>query len=198
MNKQFAIIGWAMVAIVILYIAVVSKTVRIVERERVQAIVFGEWFSRVKQLEKIYKQHTSLKIAHQVAVLTIEYSDKKYLPPLLVASIIIEESGVKPWAKGLAGEVSFMQIYPKFWRGVFPECGKNLWKARTNICYGTSILNWSVAKSDSDFVESLHGYNGRVNQPTLDTKLYSQRVLARLGRLYLNTYKILPDSLKEN
>ena len=191
MTKVVSTLG--IVCFILVMLAPDEKHHTLIRKEQEQKILYDTRRQQVKQLEKIYREHTSAKIAHQVAWLTIEYSEKKQLPPLLVASVIIEESRVKPWAKGLAGEVGLMQIYPKFWKGVFPECGNNLWRPRTNICYGTSILHWSMVKSDSNFVEALHGYNGRVNNPTIDTQEYSKKVLARLGKLYLTTY-----NLKEN
>lgn len=161
-----------------------------------EEIEFENRFDTFREIQSIYSKYANDNIAHRVAWLTVQYAKENNLPPLLVSAVILEESRVKPMARGLVGEIGLMQIHPKYWRGVFPECGNNLWNIRTNICYGTRVLRWSVEESDFDLISALHGYNGRVRKVSKATKTYTDKVLARLGRLYLTTFiQHKPDSL---
>lgn len=172
-----------------------STEAKIDAQDTKEQTIFDAKFKQYRQLEMIYSGHTRQKTARRIAWLTLEYAELRQLSPLLIASIIIEESWVKPWALGKAGEIGLMQIHPEYWRGVYPECGKNLWNIRTNICYGTNILKLNIEKSDFDIIDALHGYNGRVNRPDSIQK-YSDKILSRLDSLYLLTYN-KSDTLEE-
>lgn len=101
------------------------------------------------------------------------------IPPKIVTSIIGVESEGNINATGQVGEQGLMQIYPKYWRGVFPECGDNLYDPITNVCYGVSILKLHYSRT-GDLEESIMLYNGSKTS----TK-YLNKVLTRIGTTYL-------------
>lgn len=151
-----------------------------------------EFFQKVAMVEEILDGFMEDSVlAHQIAFYSVYYSKDKSFSPILVAAIILEESNAKPTAKGLAGEIGLMQIHPRFWRGVFPECGRNLFNIKTNICYGTNVLQLAMKK----YNKTDHGialYNG-----SLSSKRYVKNVNNRLGSLYLilleETWTLCPN-----
>lgn len=148
-----------------------------------EEITFKAKFVQFRQIQAIYSRHTNNLTAHKVAWLTVDYAEKKDLPGLLVAAIILEESRVNPKARGKAGEIGLMQIHPRYWRGRYPECGESLWNIKTNVCYGTNILRFSIDKYGNS-VDGARRYNGGGQ----DTHIYSQKIQLRTGILYILTY----------
>jgi hypothetical protein len=135
----------------------------------------------ISDVQYLLEQHVSSKaLAHQIAFYIIAYAEKNKLSHILVTAIVLEESRGTPRARGKVGEIGLMQIHPRFWRGVFPDCGKDLWNIKTNICYGTNILRMAMSKSGTS-KKAIAWYNG--NEKSI---VYVDKVHKRIGILYLS------------
>lgn len=117
-------------------------------------------------------------LIQQVSRYTVIYAEKNYLPPALIAAIIIEESEFNPTAVGKAGEMGLMQIHPKYWKGRFPDCGSNLLDIRTNLCYGTRILRHYIDVEEGAIFKGVKRYNGGSSR-------YLEKIHTRLAQMHL-------------
>ncbi len=101
--------------------------------------------------------------ARRVAWPLVEHAQNKGLDPATVVSVLLVESEGNPNARNAgSGARGLMQVMP-FWAGRMGGCGHNLYSIDDNLCTGTSLLAWSLDRSDGDQHEALLGYNGCVH-----------------------------------
>lgn len=90
------------------------------------------------------------------------------VPPRLVARLIWIESRGDSLARSPVGATGLMQVMPRYWRGVYPECGagtaRSLRSVRENICYGVKILRHYMDTHPESLREALLAYNGCVTR----------------------------------
>lgn len=103
------------------------------------------------------------------------------LLPELVLAVIEVESNFDPFAISSAGAQGLMQVMP-FWRDEIGKPEDNLFRIRTNLRYGCTILKYYLDKENGNLWRALARYNGdrsgyvypaRVNR-AFDAKWYKQ------------------------
>lgn len=103
------------------------------------------------------------------------------LLPELVLAVIEVESNFDPFAISSAGAQGLMQVMP-FWRDEIGKPEDNLFRIRTNLRYGCTILKYYLDKENGNLWRALARYNGdrsgyvypaRVNR-AFDAKWYRQ------------------------
>lgn len=137
-------------------------------------------FVRQRQyVESLFKTITSdASLIHEAAFFTVVFAERNNLPPALLAAIIIEESELIPTARGKAGELGLMQVYPKYWENRFPDCGTDLLDIKTNICYGSRILRRYIDEENGSMINGIRKYNG-------GSRRYVEKVNTRLANMHL-------------
>jgi soluble lytic murein transglycosylase-like protein len=103
----------------------------------------------------------SPNLARKVAWPLVEESYARGLDPAMVVAIVLVESSGKPTATSFVGARGLMQIMP-IHEGHW-GCGENLYDIEANLCYGTRILAWNLARFQGDENRALLAYNGCVN-----------------------------------
>lgn len=104
------------------------------------------------------------------------------ISPDLIHGIIRTESNGNPTAESWYGAVGLMQVVPWLHLGDFPECGDDLTDVFTNICYGTSILEYKLQLAGGNKRRALLYFNGcwgETYQPGCET--YPDKVAERGG-----------------
>ncbi len=86
------------------------------------------------------------------------------LDPQLILGLIQVESGFRKHAVSSAGARGFMQVMP-FWVREIGSSGDNLFKLRTNLRYGCTILRHYLDIEKGDLFRALGRYNGSLGQP---------------------------------
>jgi soluble lytic murein transglycosylase-like protein len=103
------------------------------------------------------------------------------LLPELVLAVIEVESNFDPFAISSAGAQGLMQVMP-FWRNEIGKPEDSLFRIRTNLRYGCTILKYYLDKENGNLWRALARYNGdrsgyvypaRVNR-AFDTRWYRQ------------------------
>ena len=97
------------------------------------------------------------------------------LEPELVLSVIQVESNFDRWAISRVGARGLMQIMP-FWLKEIGKPNDDLFKVRTNLRFGCTILRHYLDREKGDLVRGLARYNG-----SLGSKRYSNKVLNALS-----------------
>jgi Transglycosylase SLT domain len=131
--------------------------------------------------------------ARQVAWPLVQHSYRRGLDPAFVLSVVLMESGGKPTARSFVGARGLMQVMP-FWAGRWRGCGRDLYDIETNLCNGTSILDWYMKRNPGNEQKALLGYNGCVrgtNTPNCFT--YPEKIdrLKQQVRLEMNAARPL-------
>jgi len=93
--------------------------------------------------------------ANRVSPMIIQSAEKHGLDPLLVASVIRQESTYRSQASSPAGAVGLMQVIPRYWQST---CGGNLYDEASNIQCGAYILS-HYHQSSGDIKKALGYYN---------------------------------------
>lgn len=88
---------------------------------------------------------------------------KADLSPQLVLALIEVESNFQRFALSSAGAEGLMQIMP-FWRAEIGKPNDNLFKRRTNLRYGCTILAYYLKLENDDRTRALARYNGSLGQ----------------------------------
>ena len=99
-------------------------------------------------------------LARQVAWPLVENAYERGLDPATVVAIILVESSGRPDAISNVGARGLMQIMPLHlghW-----GCGTDLHDIESNLCYGTSILEWNLDRFGGNERRALLAYNGCV------------------------------------
>ncbi len=91
------------------------------------------------------------------------------LPPELVLSVIDVESNFSQYAISRAGARGLMQVMP-FWLNIIGKPGDSLFRIRTNLRLGCTILKYYLDKEKGNLQAALKRYNG-----TTESK-YAMRV----------------------
>ena len=81
------------------------------------------------------------------------------IEPELVLALIEVESGFDEFAISVAGARGLMQVMP-FWLNEIGLSDKNLFKIRTNLRMGCTILRYYLDKTRGDLRKALARYNG--------------------------------------
>jgi soluble lytic murein transglycosylase-like protein len=81
------------------------------------------------------------------------------LPPELVLAVIEVESNFNPYAISSAGARGLMQVMP-FWLKRIGKPGDSLFRIRTNLRYGCTILKYYLDKENGNLFQALARYNG--------------------------------------
>jgi soluble lytic murein transglycosylase-like protein len=77
--------------------------------------------------------------------------------------VIQVESGFHKYAVSRAGARGYMQVMP-FWITLIGESGQNLFKLRTNLRYGCTILRHYLDIERGDTFRALGRYNGSLGK----------------------------------
>jgi len=81
------------------------------------------------------------------------------LPPELVLSVIDVESNFSQYAISRAGARGLMQVMP-FWLNIIGKPGDSLFRIRTNLRLGCTILKYYLDKEKGNLQAALKRYNG--------------------------------------
>ena len=111
------------------------------------------------------------------------------LDPQLVLGVIHHESGFRKYAISIAGARGYMQVMP-FWVKLIGSPDQNLFNARTNLRYGSTILRFYLDRERGDYFRALGRYNGSLGRPD-----YPNAVVAAMGR-YARTTAQIPGTMK--
>ena len=98
------------------------------------------------------------------------------IEPELVLALIEVESGFDEFAISVAGARGLMQVMP-FWLNEIGLSDKNLFKIRTNLRMGCTILRYYMDMEPQDLGRALARYNG-----SLGTTVYANKVIRALHR----------------
>ena len=110
-----------------------------------------------------------LRLVHQEA-------QRARLQPELVLAVIEVESNFDRFAISEAGALGLMQVMP-FWLEELDQPEANLFRLRTNLSIGTTILRYYLDRENGDMRGALARYNGSVGE-----NWYPDRVFRSLNR----------------
>jgi len=92
------------------------------------------------------------------------------LPPELVLAVIEVESHFDQYAISVLGARGLMQIMP-FWLDEIAISNKNLFRVRTNLRMGCTILRYYMDIESDDLMRALARYNGSLGKPDYPNKI---------------------------
>ena len=92
------------------------------------------------------------------------------LPPELVLAVIQVESNFDQYAISVSGARGLMQIMP-FWLDEIAISDKNLFRVRTNLRMGCTILRYYMDIESDDLTRALARYNGSLGKPDYPNKI---------------------------
>lgn len=111
----------------------------------------------------------------------IHYEAKRAnLEPALVLAVIEVESHFDRFAISVAGARGLMQVMP-FWLDEINLSDKNLFKIRTNLRMGCTILRYYLDMESDDLGPALARYNGSYGKT-----IYPEKVIRALNRNWFN------------
>jgi len=120
--------------------------------------------NRLKQFVK--SPETRIKMLKQ-----IHYeSSRANIAPELVLALIEVESAFDEFAISVAGARGLMQVMP-FWLDEIGFSGKNLFKIRTNLRIGCTILRYYLDIESGNLTRALARYNGSLGKNTYPNKV---------------------------
>lgn len=93
------------------------------------------------------------------------------LQPELVLALIEVESNFNPYAISSAGARGLMQVMP-FWLKEIGKKGDSLFRVKTNLRYGCTILKYYLQKEHGNLPRALALYNGSAGSPTYPRRVY--------------------------
>lgn len=94
------------------------------------------------------------------------------IEPELVLALIEVESSFDEYAISVAGARGLMQVMP-FWLDEIGLSDKNLFKIRTNLRMGCTILRYYMDMEPDDLGRALARYNGSLGRTTYPNKVIS-------------------------
>jgi soluble lytic murein transglycosylase-like protein len=103
-------------------------------------------------------------------------STRVNLPPELVLALIEVESHFDQYAISTSGARGLMQIMP-FWLEEIGISDNNLFRVRTNLRMGCTILRYYMDIESNDLTRALARYNGSLGKPD-----YPNKVIAALNK----------------
>jgi len=92
------------------------------------------------------------------------------VPPELVLALIEVESAFDEFAISVAGARGLMQVMP-FWLDEIGLSDKNLFKIRTNLRMGCTILRYYLDMESGNLTRALARYNGSLGRNTYPNKV---------------------------
>jgi soluble lytic murein transglycosylase-like protein len=107
----------------------------------------------------------------------VHYESRRVsLEPELVLALIEVESSFDEFAISVSGARGLMQVMP-FWLDEIGISDKNLFKIRTNLRMGCTILRYYMDMESNDLGRALARYNGSLGQD-----VYPNKVITALNR----------------
>ena len=94
------------------------------------------------------------------------------LHPELVLAVIDVESNFNPFAISRAGAMGLMQVMP-FWLKEIGRPGDNLFRIRTNLRMGCTILKYYLDKEKGNLTRALMRYNGSLGSYRYTSKVFN-------------------------
>jgi len=108
---------------------------------------------------------------------TLHYeAGRANLEPELVLAVIEVESHFDRFAISVSGARGLMQVMP-FWLNEISLSDQNLFKIRTNLRMGCTILRYYLDREDGDLGPALARYNGSYGKT-----VYPEKVIRALNR----------------
>lgn len=77
-----------------------------------------------------------------------------------LALMRVENPWLDPHIENFYGAVGLTQVVPRYWDGVYEECGESLRDVFTQICYASRIYLHYLEQAGGDSVMALYAYNG--------------------------------------
>jgi soluble lytic murein transglycosylase-like protein len=137
-------------------------------------------------VEKLLAPYAENQEQSERVVSAIMASSKKYrMDPLLVASIVVVESGANPFAVSNADSVGIMQIHLGTWGETAVKENLNLFKIEDNVDFGVRILRDYIMNSDT--WEGVARYRGKTEDPA--SRATAQEYVERVQKVYGNVPK---------
>jgi hypothetical protein len=141
----------------------------------------------VDSIAKIYiRYNKDTTLVHRVAYGTYKYANTVQVSPFLLASVVVTESAVNPKAISIVGARGLGQVMPRYWSGVYPHCGEDLFHVETNLCYSSLILKYYIITAEGDIARALQLYSG-------GTHLYDYTVMTRCAQYSQGPETVLQD-----
>ena len=124
----------------------------------------AEGMAWLADMSKRLEKHVPDATAREDLLTTVHYeATRAGLDPQLVLGVIQVESGFRKYAVSKAGARGYMQVMP-FWTTLIGESGHNLFKLRTNLRYGCTILRHYLDVERGDAFRALGRYNGSLGK----------------------------------
>jgi soluble lytic murein transglycosylase-like protein len=124
-------------------------------------------FDMSRRLEKFVPHHeTRIEILKQVHYESTRVS----IEPELVLALIEVESHFNEYAISVSGARGLMQVMP-FWLDEIGISDKNLFKIRTNLRMGCTILRYYMDMEPDDLGRALARYNGSLGKTVYPNKV---------------------------
>jgi len=124
----------------------------------------AEGMAWLAAMSKRLEKHVPDATTREDLLTTVHYeATRAGLDPQLVLGVIQVESGFRKYAVSKAGARGYMQVMP-FWITLIGESGQNLFKLRTNLRYGCTILRHYLEIERGDTFRALGRYNGSLGK----------------------------------
>ncbi|MGH8864226.1 MAG: lytic transglycosylase domain-containing protein, partial [Burkholderiales bacterium] len=124
----------------------------------------AEGLAWLTEMSKRLEIHVSDAAERDKLLTTVHYeATRAGLDPQLVLGVIHVESGFRKYTISKAGARGYMQVMP-FWMTLIGESGDNLFKLRTNLRYGCTILRHYLDIERGDTFRALGRYNGSLGK----------------------------------
>jgi soluble lytic murein transglycosylase-like protein len=122
-----------------------------------------------RRLEKFVKSpHSRIQLLKQV-----HYEARRVgIEPELVLAVIEVESRFDEFAISVSGARGLMQVMP-FWLNEIGISDQNLFKIRTNLRMGCTILRYYIDMEPNDLGRALARYNGSLGRTVYPNKVIS-------------------------
>lgn len=145
--------------------------------------------TKLKKIQKMQKLASyisntydiPMKNAEKIVYTTFEESSKKNLEPMLVLSLIDNESRFQQHIKSPVGAVGLTQVMPKYHQAKIAELrkteGTDIFSITGNIKIGTQILRDYINLAGGNLQKALQMYNG---SPGDSKKKYSSKIMSKM------------------
>lgn len=145
--------------------------------------------TKLKKIQKMQKLASyisntydiPMKNAEKIVYTTFEESSKKNLEPMLVLSLIDNESRFQQHIKSPVGAVGLTQVMPKYHQAKIAELrkteGTDIFSITGNIKVGTQILRDYINLAGGNLQKALQMYNGSAGD---SKKKYSSKIMSKM------------------
>lgn len=135
----------------------------VLKETEAQAIEIQGYLRLVREIAATPPVNPTLtdSVAFQIALAIYEDSNLTGLPGSFYLGLIrVENPWMDPWIENSYGAVGLTQVVPRYWEGVYPECGEDLRKSiYTQICYGARVYMYYLGVWQDEAL-ALYAYNG--------------------------------------